>query len=65
MWDEVLRAGWLPVRLPAVAGQRHALRLAPAEHVDGRWPLLVGLAGGGDDDVPAGAVCVDAEHLAR
>jgi hypothetical protein len=58
-------AEWLPFRLPAVAGERHALGVAVANHIDGRWVLVVGLAGDGDEHVAAGAVHVQAEGLDR
>jgi len=46
-------AEWLPVRLPAVATERHPLGAAVVQYIDGRWPLVVGLAGGGDEHVAA------------
>src|SRR5215216_2220184 len=68
-WVLMLRrrlwAGWLPVCLPAVAAERHALGAVVADHVDGRWVLVVGLAGDGDEHVAPRPVHVQAEGLDR
>jgi hypothetical protein len=58
-------AEWLPVRLPAVAVERHPPEVAVAHHVDDGRQRVVGLAGGGDEHMAARPVNVQTERLDR